>query len=175
MKRLLDYFLLILCIVSTFLLTINSVNNVKAAEVYPYKGAILAPTLVVHNKPNTLSSSTVTEIAYGTVVDVLGSDANNTVKIIYDGDKEGYVSKNYVVNLETNTLTESVDGIETYGDYCNGLVTKGFNKSYCPHLYYLHYKHPKWTFTPDVIDETLESAADSQEGNGVLDTDNQNY
>ena len=175
MKRLLNYFMLVLCIVGTFLLTINSVTMVNAAEVYPYKGAILAPTLVVHNKANTSSSSAVTEIAYGTVVDVLESAANNTVKIKYDGDKEGYVSKSYVVNLETNTLTESVSGIETYGDYCNSLVAKGFNKSYCPHLYYLHSKHPKWIFTPDVINETLESAATTQEGKNGLQTDNQNY
>lgn len=175
MKRLLNYFMLVLCIVGTFLLTINSVTMVNAAEVYPYKGAILAPTLVVHNKPNFNSSSSVTEIAYGTVVDVLELTTSSMVKIRYDGDKEGYVSNNYVVNLESNTLTESVPGIETYGDYCNSLVAKGFNKSYCPHLYYLHSKHPKWIFTPDVINETLESAADSQEGNGVLDTDNENY
>ncbi len=175
MKRLIYYFVIVLCLFSTFLLILNSTTMVNAAEVYPYKGAILAPTLVVHNKANTSNSSAVTEIAYGTVVDVLGSAENNTVKIIYDGDKEGYVSKNYVINLETNTLTESVDGIETYGDYCNSLVAKGFDKSYCPQLYYLHSKHPKWIFTPDILNETLESAADSQEGNGVLDTDNQNY
>ena len=175
MRRLLNYFILVLCIVSTFLLTVNSVTMVNAAEVYPYKGAILAPTLVVHNKANFNASSSVTEIAYGTVVDVLELATSSMIKIKYDGDKEGYVSKNYVVNLETTTLTESVEGIETYGDYCNSLVSKGFNKSYCPHLYYLHSKHPKWIFTPDVINETLESAADSQEGNGVLDTANENY
>lgn len=175
MKRLLNYFMLVLCIVGTFLLTINSVTMVNAEDTYPYKGAILAPTLVVHNKPNFYASSSVTEIAYGTVVDVLELTTSSMVKIKYDGDSVGYVSKNYVVNLETNTLTESVPGIETYGDYCNSLVSKGFDKSYCPHLYYLHSKYPKWTFTPDVINETLESAAATQEGKNGLQTDNENY
>ena len=35
MKRLLNYFMLVLCIVGTFLLTISSVTMVKAAEVFP--------------------------------------------------------------------------------------------------------------------------------------------
>ncbi len=138
MKQLLNYFLLVMCFVSTFLLVVFSTTVVSAEDTYPFKGAILAPTLVVHNKANTSSSSSVTEIAYGSVVDVLEATANNTYKITYDGDKVGYVSRNYVVNLETNTLTESVPGIESYGDYCNTLVSKGFDKSYCPYLYYLH-------------------------------------
>ena len=118
MKRLLDYFMLVLCIVGTFLLTINSITYVRAEDTYPYKGAILAPTLVVHNKANFNASSSVTEIAYGTVVDVLELATSSMVKIKYDGDKEGYVSKNYVVNLETSTLTESVECHFVHGVFC---------------------------------------------------------
>ena len=174
MKRLFNYFLLFVCVFLTFLLTINSVTNVNASEVYPFKGTITAPTLVVHNAANTASSSAVTEIAYGTVVDVTAI-SGSMYKITYDTNKEGYVSKNYVTNLETNTLTDSVAGIETYGDYCNSLINKGFDKSYCPYLYYLHSKYPKWEFKADVLDVTLDRAALSQQGKGVLETDNQNY
>ncbi len=175
MKQLLNYFLLVMCFVSTFLLVVFSTTVVSAEDTYPFKGAILAPTLVVHNKANTSDTSAVTEIAYGSVVDVLSAASNNTYKITYDGDKVGYVSRNYVVNLETNTLTESVPGIESYGDYCNTLVSKGFDKSYCPYLYYLHSKYPKWTFTPDIINETLETAVNSQLGKNGLQTDNPNF
>lgn len=175
MKRLLNYFMLVLCIVGTFLLTINSVTMVNAAEVYPYKGMITSGTLVVHNKANTSSTSSVTEIAFGTIVDVLEATANNTYKITYNGDQVGYVSRSYVDNLEANTLTDSVEGLETYGDYCNSLVAKGFDKSYCPYLYYLHSKHPKWTFTPDKVGVALEKAAKEEEGTGTLPTDNPNY
>lgn len=177
MKQLLNYFLLVLCFVSTFLLVVSKPTVVRAEDTYPFKGAILAPTLVVHSKANFSSSSSVTEIAYGTVVDVLEVASGNSsmYKIKYDGDKEGYVSNNYVVNLEKTTLTEDVAGLETYNDYCNTLVGKGFDKSYCPHLYYLHSKYPKWIFTPDVINETLEYASTTQEGKNGLETDNENY
>lgn len=177
MKRLLNYFMLVLCIVGTFLLTISSVTMVNAAEVYPYKGMITSGTLSVHSTPDYNASSTVTEIAFGTVVDVLGkySEKSSLVKIQYDGDKIGYVSGNYIDNLEANTLTENVEGIETYGDYCNTLVSKGFDKSYCPYLYYLHSKYPKWIFTPDKVGESLDKSSTSQQGSGVLPTDNQNY
>ena len=175
MKQMINYFILLLCVVGSFLLTISSVSMVNAAEVFPYKGTITAPTLVVHDKPNTSSSSAVTEVAYGTVVEVLANDSNNTVKVKYDGDKIGYVSKSYVTNLDTNTLTEDVSGIETYNDYCNSLISKGFDKSYCPYLYYLHSKYPNWQFKADVLNVTLASASLSQQGKGVLQTDNQNY
>ncbi len=174
MKQLLNYFLLVMCFVSTFLLVVFSTTIVSAENTYPFKGMISSGTLVVHNKANTSSSSAVTEIAYGTIVDVLGLE-NNTYKIIYDGNKNGYVSKNFVINLETNTLTESVPGIETYVDYCNTLVSKGFDNSYCPYLYYLHSKYPKWTFTADKVGVTLETAAKEEEGTGTLPTDNENY
>jgi len=179
MKRLLNYFLLVICFVATLLLVLNTAEMVEAEVEYPFKGAILAPTLVVHNKPNLSKNSNETEVAYGTVVDVLGkqlgTDDRYVYKIKYNGEKIGYVSPTYVINLEANTLTDDVSGIETYADYCNTLVGKGFDKSYCPQLYYLHSIHPKWTFTADVLNETLEEAADSQEGDGVLDTDNKNY
>jgi beta-N-acetylglucosaminidase len=179
MKRLLNYFILVLCIVSTFLLTINSVTMVSAAEVYPYKGMITSGTLVVHNKANLSSTSSETEIAFGTVIDVLEkveySKGKYVLKIKYDGEKIGYVSTKYVDNLDANTLTESIEGIETYGDYCNTLVGKGFDKSYCPYLYYLHSKYPNWNFTPDKVGESLDKSSTSQQGSGVLPTDNQNY
>lgn len=175
MKQLVNYFLFVLCIVSTFLLTINSLTMVRAAEVYPYKGAITSATLTVHSTPDYKDSSYVTELAYGTVVDVLEKVGDTLNKIKYDGNKVGYVSGNYLINLESITLTEDVEGVEKYEDYCNILITKGFDKSYCPYLYYLHVKYPKWTFTADKIDETLDDAALNQEGSGVLNTDNKNY
>ena len=175
MNKLMHYFLFILCIVSTFLLTINSLTMVSASEVYPYKGAITSATLTVHSTPDYLDKSYVTELAYGSVVEVLEKVGETLTKIKYDGDKIGYVSGNYLINLGDITLTDNVEGFETYEEYCNTLVTKGFDKSYCPYLYRLHVKYPKWTFTPDVINETLKDAADNQEGTGVLNTNNTNY
>ncbi len=176
MNRVINYFLFFFCIIGTYLITLNGMKIVNAAEEYPYKGAISSATLVVHNQPNTLSSSSVTEIAYGTVVDVVEKvSGKNIVKIKYDGDKEGYVSSNFVVNLDANTLTENVEGFETYDEYCNVLVSSGFDKSYCPYLYYLHVKYPKWIFIADKVGVTLENASISQQGKGVLETDNQNY
>ena len=176
MKQFINYVMFVSCFLFTLLVVVSSTLNVKAEDVYPFKGAITSATLVVHDKPNTLSSSSVTEIAYGTVVDVLEKVKDkNIYKIKYNLDKEGYVASKYVVDLKANTLTESVEGVETYENYCNTLVTKGFDKSYCPYLYYLHVKYPNWTFTADKIGVTLKDASVSQEGTGTLETDNKNY
>lgn len=181
MNRIINYFLFVLCLVSTFILTINSLTLVEASEAYPYKGAITSGTLTVHSTPDYYDSSYVTELAYGTVVDVLERHKNSSgkdtsiVKIQYDGDKIGYVSGNFLVNLDASTLTLDAPGLETYNDYCNTLVTNGFDKSYCPYLYHLHVKYPNWKFTADKVGVTLESAAISQQEKGVLQTSNKNY
>ena len=95
MKRLLNYFLLVVCFVATLLLVLNTSLVVEADIEYPFKGAITSGTLVVHNAPNTLESSYETEIAYGTVVDVLEKvSGKNLYKIKYNDNLIGYVSSN---------------------------------------------------------------------------------
>ena len=39
----------------------------------------------------------------------------------------------------------------------------------------MHSKYPKWIFTPDKVGESLDKSSTSQQGSGVLPTDNQNY
>ena len=176
MKRFINYVMFVSCFIFTLLIVVSSTLNVKAEDVYPFKGSVSSSTLVVHSTPDTDPESYVTEIAYGTVVEVLEKVTDKKIyKVRYDEDKIGYISSTYVFNLDASTLTEDQEGFETYKDYCDGLVVKGFDDSYCPYLYYLHVKYPKWVFTPDKIGVTLEEAADEEEGTGVLPTDNKNY
>ncbi len=174
MKKIFRILLVVFMIASTLLLMMNGLVNVNAADTYPFKGTISSATLVVHNAPNYSDSSYVTELAYGTVVDVLGKNSG-LYKIQYDTDKIGYVSPNYVINVDNSVLTTDYEGVEKYNDYCNTLVSGGFDKSYCPYLYYLHVKYPKWVFKADLTKDTLEDAASAFESSVVLQTDNKNY
>ena len=106
MKRLLEYFVLVLSIVGTFLFAVYSVSYVRAEDTYPYKGMIVSGTLVVHDKANTSSSSSVTEIAFGTIVDVLEATANNTYKITYKILKPNSISR-YVVDFPHEVSNDS--------------------------------------------------------------------
>ena len=131
-------------------------------------------SLVVHNKANTNSNSAVTELAFGTGVKVTGK-SGNMYKITYDTNKTGYVSANYVINVDAGKRTTNVSGIETYDNYCNSLISKGFDRSYCQYLYHLHSKYPNWEFKADVLEYTLDEATAEEEGKVVLQTKNSNY
>ena len=143
------------------------------AEEYPFEGVIFADSLGVHNAPNVLSSSQVTELAYGTKVKVLGLEGT-TYKIEYDGET-GYIAKSYVININTNTLNTNKEGIETYENYCNALKLSGFPENYCPYLYYLHSKYPAWEFKPEKTDVNLTDAAEQEKWQSALQTNNPNY
>lgn len=171
MKKILCYVFLILFVIGTFLLSWNA-PIANAAEVYPFNGVLVADSLVVHSTSS--GNNPITELAYGTKV-IVTQKENNRYKITYDTDKTGYVASSYVINVDANILTTDVDGIETYNDYCNSLIAKGFVKSYCPYLYYLHSKYPNWTFTADKINNTLDKVASEEEGKVVLQTANSNY
>ena len=158
-----------------FLLCLN-IRIVGASEIYPFEGLINADALGVHSTDDFKEASTVTELAYGARVTVTGiNETGNRYIIKYDGDKVGYVSSNYVTNVTANTLTSDVEGVETYRNYCDSLIAKGFIESYCPYLYYLHSLYPEWEFNADVIDYTLEEVASNQQWKNVLQSQNSNY
>lgn len=173
MKKIISFILVLFFIVGTVLLSLR-LEVINAAVNYPFLGMTYGDSLVVHSKADTSDNTAVTELVYGTKVQVTGK-SNNMYKIIYDDNKTGYVSANYVLNYEGGMLTSNVSGIETYDNYCNSLVSKGFDRSYCKYLYYLHYKHPNWEFKADLVDYTLEEVAKEEEDKVVLQTNNKNY
>lgn len=175
MKKVLNVLLIILFIIGTVLLSWNA-PIASAAEVYPFNGIINADSLGVYSTADT-SKASVTELAYGTSIVVLGDASTSLYKISYDNGTIGYTWKKYILNVDQRVLTTDApgSGIESYNDYCNGLVASGFDKSYCPYLYYLHSEHPSWNFVPDVLDLTLEEVAEEQTDRSVLATNNKNY
>lgn len=173
MKKIIKCFLILLFGIGTILLSIK-LEIINAAENYPYNGMTTGDSLVVHNKANTNSNSAVTELAFGTGVMVTGK-SGNMYKITYDTNKTGYVSANYVINVDAGKRTTNVSGIETYDNYCNSLISKGFDRSYCQYLYHLHSKYPNWEFKADVLEYTLDEATAEEEGKVVLQTKNSNY
>ena len=148
----------------SFFTNISFIN----AENYPFDGMITADSLGVHNAPNVLSNSQVTELAFGTKVKVL--ELQNTVyKIEYAGSV-GYVAKSHVVNISTSTSTGS-----GYDEYCNSLKSIGFPDSYCPYLFYLHKKYPAWSFKAEDTGVSLIEAAEKEKWLSALQTANSNY
>jgi len=172
MKKFFSIFLICFFLLSTFLFFMP-IQTVYAA-VYPYDGIIHADALGVHKTPDFSASSEVTQLVYGARVSVIGS-SGNLYKVKYDGNKEGYVSKNFVTSVTANTLTSNISASDTYRTYCDNLKRGGFVESYCPYLYYLHSKYPKWQFKADVNNHTLEEASKSEEEKTSLQTSNSNY
>lgn len=172
MKQSMVYMLYIVCFISC--LAIFS-DKVFAAEKFPFNGMITADALGVHDKKNYKADSEVTQLSYGTKVVVTAQATSSMYEIKYEDNKIGYVSDNYVINVDTQLLTTDVSGIETYKDYCNTLVSKGFVESYCPYLYYLHSKYPKWNFTADVVGRSFNTVVSNEKWKCVLQTTNKNY
>lgn len=170
MKKILSIFVLLFLSFFTFLVGVST--PIDAAETFPFEGSVIVDALVVHSDSS--KSSEVTQLAYGTRVTVMGK-AGNRYQIKYDGGKVGYVALSCIMNVDASTLTTDYKGMDTYKTYCNTLVREGFIESYCPYLYYLHVKHPNWTFKADVLQDTLENVAAKEEWKVVLDTANQNY
>ena len=175
MKNLVKLFCLIIFLISAFLLFKN-VDKTEAAEAFPFNGVISSTDVlaVIHNTPDYNTSSEVAELINGTKVLVTGK-SGSLYKIIYEDNKEGYVASSLVNNLNSSTLTSNVEGFETYNDYCNSLIRGGFDNSYCPYLYYLHIKYPKWTFKADYIGYTIDEVASKEEQKVSLQTSNSNY
>lgn len=175
MKNFVKYFCLIVFLLSAFLLMINT-SNTQAALDYPFDGVIVSTDLlaVIHNAANYNTNSEIDELINGTKVKVVGK-SGSLYKITYGEDKEGYVASSLVKSIAASTLTTNANGVEPYEDYCNMLVKEGFDKSYCPYLYYIHSNHPKWVFKADVNNYTLEEAAKKEEENVSLQTVNKTY
>lgn len=149
----------------------KEINDVKANE-YPFTGTIVADALVIHSTSELKSQ--VTQLAYGTRVQVINK-IGNAYEIKYDNGKIGYGYYSYVVNVDAATKTDNSSGIETYVDYCTMLGQEGFPDSYCPYLYHLHTKYPKWIFKADKISMSLDDVAKSEEWKTVLQSNNSNY
>ena len=175
MKNFIKYSFFMFFVISSFLFIMN-IKLVNAAEVYPYQGIINADSLVVYKGTKT-SSGVLTELAYGTTITVLENASDSFYKISFDNGTIGYTWKSYITDVGSARLTTNANGsgIETYDDYCNKLITNGFDKSYCSYLYYLHSKYPLWEFVADKTGTTLATAANSEEGKVVLQTGNSNY
>ncbi len=177
MKKILNILILLLFITGTILLTWNA-PLVRASDVFPYVGIIHADSLVVYKGEKT-SSGTLTELAYGTRVTVLGDVDSNSkfYKISFEDGTIGYTWKSYITDVSQARLNSDApgSGIEKYEDYCNKLVSGGFDKSYCPYLYKLHTKYPHWQFVADRTGLTLEEVAKNETGKVVLQTGNKNY
>lgn len=152
---------------SFILSLVINVNRVMA-ENYPFEGMIIADALGVHNAPNILSNSQISELAFGTKVKVLGVQGS-VYKIDYYGS-DGYVAKSQVINVDANT--SKGDG---YNEYCESLKGLGFPESYCPYLFYLHTKHPAWSFRPENTGVSLVEAAEKEKWLSALQTVNPNY
>ncbi len=162
-----------LCFLFMFFIVFFLSLNIVKAENYPFNGMIFADALVIHNAPNTRSSTAVTELAYGSKIKVLGLEGS-MYKIEYD-NTIGYGAKSSILNVDGSVLTYNVNGIEAYTDYCNTLKNTGFPESYCPYLYYLHSKHPAWVFKAENTGVSLSDAAETEKGESALQTSNQNY
>lgn len=172
MKRFFVYFCFALLAICIFYVNkdIISVN----ANVFPFNGVIVADSLILHSEPNYSNSTATTQVAYGSRVKVL-SESGSMYLIEFDNGQQGYGAKSLILNVDENTTSNDVAGIETYTDYCNTLKSKNFPESYCPYLYYIHSKHPSWVFEADVIGKTLDEVSNAEQGKNVLQTGNPNY
>ena len=94
--------------------------------------------LNVRNGPGK-TYSVIGSLGKGTPVTILGEEGD-WYKIQY-GSGEGYVSKQYIGNIQTVEIDES---------YIEKLVAKGFPLSYATALNELHRKYPNWVFEPVV-------------------------
>ena len=166
---------MILFVTGTILLSWNT-EIAKASEVFPFNGIINADSLVVY-KGNNTDSGVLTELAYGTDVVVLEDASTKFYKISFDNGTIGYTWKAYIINVDNSVLTTDApgSGVETYKDYCDKLISEGFDKSYCPYLYYLHVKHPNWVFNALPVASTLENASNREVEKVSLQTGNSNY
>lgn len=175
MKKMLNILFIVLFIIGTILLS-SYVPMANASGIFPFNGIISADSLVVY-KGTTTDSGVLTELAYGTDVVVLEDATTKFYKISFDNGTIGYTWKSYIINVDNAVLTSDApgSGVESYSTYCNSLVSSGFDKSYCPYLYYLHSKYPNWKFVADKVGITLEEATSSEEGKVVLQTANSNY
>ena len=111
----------------------------------------------------------------GTLIETLTLGANVTIigtsgdfyKIRYYGDKEGYMSKSYVVKKS--------DIIASDEAYAKELKAKGFPDSYIPYLTYLHKKYPNWEFNADKNNRSFSTTVDKESGKCYMQTKNDNY
>ena len=163
---------MIFCLAS-FFLVFSIKEEPLAAESFPFEGMVTGDSLVIYNAASYSDAGKVTELVFGTKVQVLSAVSNkngNFYKIKYDGNKEGYTAKSYIINYKAYASTSG-----DYRTYCDSLLAKGFLESYCPQLYYLHKAYPNWTFTPDLTGISLEDASKNEEYKSVLQTGNSNY
>lgn len=173
-KYYLVFFFAILFSLCTFFL-----ERVNATESFPFIGVV---NDYGANMYDPATANYVTDIAYGTRVKVNRSLVDSRLKkvcsVLYEieyDQKLMYVCSSLITNVNENTTTSNIAGIETYQNYCKTLKDSGFPESYCPYLYYLHGKYPKWKFKADNVGLTLEDISKNEENKCALALDNPNY
>ena len=171
MKKFIKYMLF--TVIAITVVFVSSKIEQSSAEEMQFEGIISnAGGANVNSQAN--YSTFVTELAFGTRVNVIGK-VNSLYKISYDSGKIGYVSTNLITNVSQNILTIDAPGVESYRSYCDSLINNGFVESYCPYLYYLHSKYPEWQFKADRVGVTLDEASKNEEMKCSLQTDNENF
>ncbi len=112
------------------------------------------------------SGKVIETLTLGANVTILGS-SGNFYKIKYYGEKEGYISKDYIVKKSDITATDK--------EYAKVLKDKGFPDSYIPYLTYLHKKYPNWVFNADKNNRSFVTSVDKEAGKCYMQTKNDNY
>ena len=112
------------------------------------------------------SGKVIETLTLGANVTILGS-SGNFYKIKYYGEKEGYMSKDYIVKKSDITATDK--------EYTKVLKDKGFPDSYIPYLTYLHKKYPNWVFNADKNNRSFVTSVDKEAGKCYMQTKNDNY
>lgn len=182
MKKFFKCLFIVVFFLSFVLFLYSKQERVEAATSYPFQGIIHADSLVVYSDTQ---GTKVTELAYGTKVVVTASGGSlkngssticsSSYKFTYDTDKTGYACASLITNVDTSIKKDNISSGDTYDLYCTSLKSQGFDESYCPYLYYLHSKHPNWTFKADVLAHPLTYYSSLETGKVVLQTNNSNY
>lgn len=105
-------------------------------------------------------------VTLGTNVRIL-STSGSWYKIVYYGDKIGYISSQYVQKKSDITLKNE--------EYSKELTELGFPESYHPYLTYLHNKYPNWVFKAKNTGYLFGYSVGEEEGANYMQTTNDNY
>ena len=177
MKKIVKILLIIVFVLGTLILAWNT-DLTSASESFPFNGIISADSLVVYTDATYNSDNKITELAFGskvTVLEAIDNKSGHFYRVRFDGNKEGFLARSYVKNVDASSLVVDSSSGGSYRAYCDSLIAKGFVESYCPQLFYLHSLYPNWEFKPDLVKDTLETASKNEEWKSVLQTGNGNY
>ena len=153
MKRLINRSLLI---VFSMFLAFLFMGEVSASE----QATIIADWATLRSKSSSSSAAVQDSVGsisliYGTKVTIL-EKTGDFYKVNVGGNINGYVPTKFVFRETDLKLNDP--------EYCNYLMSKGFDETYCPYLSYLHSKHPNWIFEAQNIDRDFATVVRNEEG-----------